>query len=80
MEQVILQYQIIQTDYSEFEIYFVMNEDEYASRVQSMFADYFEKYQQGNVLRFHFVDYLYPSEKTGKLAWFTSKMRGENVL
>lgn len=80
LEQVIIQYQIVQTDYTKFEIYLVINEKEYTSRVQSMFIEFYGKYQQGSELEFYFVDYLYPSEKTGKLAWFTSKMREENVL
>lgn len=79
-QQAIQQYQIVQVDYDEFDIYIVLDDEEEASLVQIMFKEMYEKYQQGSVLKFHFVDYLYPSEKTGKLAWFTSKMRGENVL
>lgn len=39
--------------------------------------EYFGKYQPERKIQFFFVDYLYPSEKTGKLAWFISKLEGE---
>lgn len=77
LQQAILQYQIVQTDYKEFEVYIVMNEGEDASRIQTMFVEFYEKYQQKSTFIFYFVDSLYPSEKTGKLAWFISKMKGE---
>lgn len=80
LQQVILQYQIIQTDYKEFEVYIVMDDEEDMDEIQKMFIEFYEKYQQKSKFVFHFVDYLYPGEKTGKLAWFVSKMKASCIL
>lgn len=77
LQQAILQYQIVQTNYKEFDVYIVMNDEEDAGRIQTMFVEFYEKYQQRSTFIFYFVDYLYPGEKTGKLAWFISKIKGE---
>ncbi len=78
LQQAILQYQIIQTDYEEFEVYIVINEEEDDLEIQTMFVTFYEKYQRKST--FYFVDYLYPSEKTGKLAWFVSKVKERRIL
>ena len=80
LQQAILQYQIIQTDYEEFEVYIVINEKEDALEIQTMFVTFYEKYQRKSKFTFYFVDYLYPSEKTGKLAWFVSKVKERRIL
>ena len=77
LQQAILQYQIIQTNYKEFDVYIVMNDGEDALRIQTLFVEFYEKYQQRSTFTFYFVDYLYPGEKTGKLAWYISKIKGE---
>lgn len=77
LQQAILQYQIIQMNYDEFEIYLAIDQEQDTSRIKTMFVEYYEKYQQKGLFTFYFVDYLYPSEKTGKLAWFISKMKGD---
>lgn len=79
-EQIILQYQIVQINYNEFEIYLVLSEQEFSNEIKRLFTENYEIYQQKSDFTFYFVDYLYPSEKTGKVAWFTSKMRGEKEL
>ena len=75
MQQVIMQYQIIQTDYQEFEVYLVINDESEKAVIQKLFIEYYENYQERSSFQFFFVDYLYPSEKTGKLAWFVSKVK-----
>lgn len=80
LQQAILQYQIIQTDYEEFEVYIVINEEEDDLEIQTMFVTFYEKYQRKSKFTFYFVDYLYPSEKTGKLAWFVSKVKERRIL
>lgn len=73
LQQVIMQYQIVQTDYKEFEVYLVINDKDASSFIMELFIKYYEKYQERSMFNFFFVDFLYPSEKTGKLAWFISK-------
>lgn len=73
LQQVIMQYQIVQIDYKEFEVYLVINDKEASSSIVELFIKCYEKYQERSIFKFFFVDYLYPSEKTGKLAWFISK-------
>ena len=80
LQQAILQYQIIQTDYEEFEVYIVINEEEDDLEIQTMFVTFYEKYQRKSKFTFYFVDYLYPSEKTGKFAWFVSKVKERRIL
>ncbi len=77
LQQVIEQYQIVQKSYKEFEVYLVISDLNEKSIIQELFIKYYEKYQERSRFEFFFVDYLYPSEKTGKLAWFTSKVKGE---
>lgn len=77
LQQAVLQYQIIQTDYREFEVYLVIEDEEDAWEIQKLFVEYYEMHRERSRFEFFFVDYLYPSEKTGKLAWFISEVRGE---
>lgn len=77
LEQAVLQYQIIQVDYNKFEVYLVLDDEENKFAVQDLFVNYFRNFQLESNFNFFFVDYLYPSEKTGKLAWFISKVKGE---
>lgn len=79
LEQAVLQYQIIQVDYDEFEVYLVLGDEKEVFTVQDLFVNYFKNIQPKRNFTFFFVDYLYPSEKTGKLAWFISKLEGETT-
>lgn len=79
LQQVIKQFQIIQIDYHTFKAYLVIDEEEAAGEIQKLFIENYEKYQERIEITFFFVDYLFPSEKTGKLAWFSSNMKGEIV-
>lgn len=69
-EMAILQFQIIQTDYEKFDVYMVVDDEEDIPEVQMLFKKLCDKDQIRGEFTFSFVDYLYPSEKTGKLAWF----------
>ena len=80
MERPILQYQIVQEDYEYFSIYIVLDDEENAWSVEEMFIRIAKDCHIKGKFDFFFVDYLYPSEKTGKLAWFCSKMKGERRL
>ena len=80
MERPILQYQIVQEDYEYFLIYIVLDDEEDAQSVEEMFKRLAKDYHIKGKLDFFFVDYLFPSEKTGKLAWFCSKMKGDGRL
>ena len=79
LEQAVLQYQIIQVDYDKFEVYLVLGDEKDTFAVQDLFVNYFRSFQLERNFNFFFVDYLYPSEKTGKLAWFISKVKGEET-
>ena len=76
LEMAILQFQIIQTDYEKFDVYMVVDDEEDIPEVQMLFKKLCDKDQIRGEFTFSFVDYLYPSEKTGKLAWFCSTMKG----
>jgi len=47
--------------------------------IQQLFLENYERYQESSRFHFFFVDYLYPSEKTGKLAWFISNAKEKNI-
>ncbi len=72
LEQAVSQYQIVQVAYDEFEVHLVVQEKRERPLVQELFIKHIGKYQLEGKYEFFFVDYLYPSEKTGKLAWFIS--------
>lgn len=76
LQQAIKQFQIIQKGFTDFEVYIVVEDKDEVNLIQDLFIKNYRKYQEGGNFNFHFVDYLYPSEKTGKLAWFTSRIRG----
>lgn len=76
LQQAIKQYQIVQKDYNEFDVYLVIDEEDEKILIKNMFVEYYEIYQERSKFNFFFVDYLYPSEKTGKLAWYISKVKG----
>lgn len=80
LQQAIKQYQIIQKDYDEFDVHFVMENNEEADLVQNLFIKYYEKYQKRSKFNFFFCDFLLPSERTGKLAWFISKVIVSNEI
>jgi len=48
----------------------VVDDEEDIPEVQMLFKKLCDKDQIRGEFTFSFVDYLYPSEKTGKLAWF----------
>ena len=64
----ILQFQIIQTDYEKFDVYMVVDDEEDIPEVQMLFKKLCDKDQIRGEFTFSFVDYLYPSEKTGIFA------------
>lgn len=78
LQQAVKQYQIIQTAYEAFEVYLVVDENEEIDLIKELFVKNYEKYQKKSKFDFFFVDFLFPSEKTGKLAWFISKIKEEN--
>ena len=78
LEQAVIQYQIIQKDYHEFDVYLVVDAEEETDMIQQLFIQNYEQYQERSRFHFFFVDNLYPSEKTGKLAWFVSNVKEEN--
>lgn len=79
LEQAVIQYQIIQKEYHEFDVYLVVDAKEETDMIQQLFIQNYEKYQERSRFHFFFVDNLYPSEKTGKLAWFVSNVK-EGIL
>lgn len=68
LEMAILQFQIIQTDYEKFDVYMVVDDEEDIPEVQMLFKKLCDKEQIRGEFTFSFVDYLYPSEKTGIFA------------
>ncbi len=78
LQQAILQYQIVQTDYKFFEVYIVAFDRAEIGIIEALFQKNYEIYQPRSEFTFFFVDYLYPCEKTGKLAWFITKLEGGN--
>ena len=68
LEMAILQFQIIQTDYEKFDVYMVVDDEEDIPEVQMLFKKLCDKDQIRGEFTFSFVDYLYPSEKTGVFA------------
>ncbi len=74
LEQAVSQYQIIQVDYDEFEVHLVVQEKRERPMVQELFLKHIGNYQRERKFEFFFVDSLYPSEKTGKLAWFVTTL------
>lgn len=79
LQQAVIQYQIIQKDYNEFDVYLVIDEEEEMDMIQQLFLENYEKYQEKSRFHFFFVNCLYPSEKTGKLAWFISNAKEKNI-
>ena len=77
LDMAILQFQIVQTDYEKFDLFMVLDDEADEHEVQMLFRKLCDKYQLRGEFAFSFVDYLYPSEKTGKLAWFCSTMKGD---
>lgn len=75
LQQAVKQYQIIQTAYDAFEVYLVVDEEEEIGLIKELFIKNYEKYQKKSKFTFFFVDFLFPSEKTGKLAWFISNIK-----
>lgn len=80
LEQAVIQFQIVQKDYHEFDVYLVADSEEETDMIQQLFLQNYEKYQERSRFHFFFVDNLYPSEKTGKLAWFVSNVVVSNEL
>ena len=76
LEMAVLQFQIVQTDYEKFDVYMVVDDKEDIPEVQMLFKKLCDNNQIRGEFTFSFADYLYPSEKTGKLAWFCSTMKG----
>ncbi len=74
LEQAVSQYQIVQVDYDTFEVHLVVSAKREQPMVRELFLKHIRKYQPDRNYEFFFVDALYPSEKTGKLAWFVSKI------
>ncbi|MCH5265137.1 MAG: AMP-binding protein [Lachnospiraceae bacterium] len=76
----IVQYQIVQTDYSDFEIYLVVDEEENKKEIAGLLKEMLGIFTQNRNFHFYFCHHLVPSEKTGKMAWFTSKVKeGEKI-
>ena len=77
LQQVILQFQIIQEKYDDFWIYLTIDDLQDREEVQELFLSMAKKYNKKWICYIIFVDSLYPCEKTGKLAWFVSKVKGD---
>ena len=71
----VLQFQIIQEDYNDFSVYLVLDDEEDKYEVEEEFGFLIREYEYAWRFALYFVDNLYPSEKTGKLAWFVSKVK-----
>lgn len=67
------QYQIVQRDYSDFDIYLVLDDKEEGEEVIRLFSQYLGDFGKNRRLCYHIRDYLRPNEETGKLAWFVSE-------
>lgn len=74
MEHSILQFQIVMEAYENFTIYFVLEDDSDRVEVERMFLDLVRSDEIIGNFNFVYVDNLFPSEKTGKFAWFVSKV------
>ena len=58
LQQAVIQYQIIQKDYNEFDVYLVIDEEEEMDMVQRLFLENYEKYQENSG---SFIDRCYGS-------------------
>jgi len=74
----IVQYQVIQKDYEEFEISFVLDEVDEFEITKELFIHALEGFAQGKTFHFKLKDRLFPNEKMGKLAWFKSEIEYED--
>lgn len=74
LEFCIIQYQIVQIEYWEFDVYFVLDEEDEKEVVMELFLQNLGGFADRRRFHFSFPDYLNPEEKTGKLAWFVSKV------
>jgi len=70
----IVQYQVVQKDYEEFEISLVLDEVDEFEITKELFIHALEGFAQGKTFHFKLKDRLFPNEKTGKLAWFKSEI------
>lgn len=75
----IIQYQIIQTDYEKFEVRMVLDDEEDKEEVIHLFFEALGAFVKDRHFEFVFLKELFPSEDTGKCAWFISKKKWRRV-
>lgn len=67
------QYQIVQVNDIDFDIYWVLDSECEVDNVRKMFVDFLEEFGRCHRFCFHEINCLMPSEKTDKLAWFCAR-------
>lgn len=80
LDYIIKQFQIIQNDYNEFTVKFVVKEDECENNVASLFLENIIEPKLDNATyHFEFYDLLLPEEKNGKLLYFKSELTNRQI-
>lgn len=72
LEFSIVQYQIVQKGYSDFDIFLVLDDKDEKDEAARLFLQSLGAFAEGRSFHFYFPDCLLPGEATGKLAWFVS--------
>lgn len=80
LEFSIVQYQIVQKGYSDFDIFLVLDDEEEKGEAARLFLQSLGAFAEGRSFHFHFPECLLPGEVTGKLAWFVSEVSREGKV
>ena len=70
----IVQYQIVQKNYGDFDVFLVLDEDEEEDATKELLIQALRDFAKGKKFHFMLKDRLFPDERTGKLAWFQSEI------
>lgn len=71
----IVQYQIIQKDYGDFDVILVLDEQEEGDATKELLIQALGDFAKGKTFHFMMEHRLFPDKRTGKLAWFQSERR-----
>lgn len=69
----IVQYQITQKDYGDFDVILVLDEEEEGDATKELLIQALGDFAKGKTFHFMMEQRLFPDKRTGKLAWFQSE-------
>lgn len=78
LEFSIVQYQMVQKGYSDFDIFLVLDDESEKNEAVRLFLQSLGTFSEGRNFHFYFPACLLPGEVTGKLAWFVSEVNRED--